>query len=1144
MNNKQELINIFSIKENIENNIKIIANIKLHLKKLQTDNIIANNKYNNLVDKIKFMNSELFDQLKCINTINDMDGFDENELIIAKIKHIVNNFNTIKDETNKLIFEFGYISIINSLQIINYDLYIKYNFELNNKLNFINEFFQITNIESSNETSNETSNKMSDEMSDEIISTNNLPLPVENNFNIRIQNLVPNLLDNNNKNSHNNHSHSHFFGFNDEIVKNNLIYELNKALIELTIDKSMFVFRGYFKEDVFNEVYLHPSFEKKYLEIKNKLLKSNNIGNVEQTKMTIFFNEFMTQLSIKEYITIEPEFIVGKINTMYNYLNKIDKLSIIDLLEEFIQNDPYTKRNIILLLLFSDVELLNNKINTDYEDILNIKNNLKNTSSETPTNIPETSANTFETSDNISNSENNQTKSINTIKIRKRYLSENSPLPLVKLNKTTAMRYSINSIMKHFDTKTELNNLSSILINSKKILNANMLMDYLKNSILGALEYDNFLNSIHWNFRKKIFAKSSFDTNTKEPELSWEDKLNLCDISNKAKDKVIEKIKEVKGSKDNVKAETFIESFFKIPFGKYIKEDIFIKSTNADKTIKNLINKINSIIIIPEDALSISDSIEQIKMKSLPYRMISDIENNIADIGFEGENENINELVDELIYQKTNIIDIKNEYLEKVDTILEDAIYGHKESKREIKRLIAQWMGGKMEGVILGFYGPPGVGKTCFAKKGISKCLFDKDKNPRPMCIFQLGGATDGSILEGHSYTYVGAKPGRLVEFLQETKCMNPILYFDELDKVSDSDKGREIIDILIHLTDKSQNSCLFDKYFSGIELDFSKCIIIFSYNDASKVNRILRDRITEIKINPLKKNAKVVITKKYTLKEISEELNYDCKLSDELIEYIIDTYTLEPGIRKLNEKLYEIFREINLRVLENPHNILFSSANFIDKDLIDEILTRHYKIKPYLIHNSPKVGLVNGLYASTIGLGGITLIQIIKSLTTQNNMPLELTGQQGDVMKESMSCAKTVALNLLTREEKDFIYSELKNNPFGLHIHCPDGATPKDGPSAGITITTGIYSVLTNKPIRNDIAMTGEIDLLGNVKAIGGLDAKINGAIKAGVKLVIFPKENEQDFEKILKDKLLDAHIDYFMAETIQQVIDKAIIF
>ena len=678
--------------------------------------------------------------------------------------------------------------------------------------------------------------------------------------------------------------------------------------------------------------------------------------------------------------------------------------------------------------------------------------------------------------------------------------------------------------MKNFDANNEIKNISNILINSKKILNANVLMDFLKNSILKSYEYENFCNSIHWNYRKKIFASSINDINQKsiEEELSWEIKLKLSDVSEKAKDKVNEKIKEVRSSKDNSKAETYIEGFFKIPFGKYIKEDIFIKSANSDIKMKRYISNINNYISEEKDKIHVSDSIEQIKVKTLSYRLLHEIENYYWD----------------LIEEKKNINIEKNKYLEKVDKILENAIYGHNESKREIKRLVAQWMGGKMEGIVLGFHGPPGVGKTCFAKKGIAKCLFDSEGNSRPFCIFQLGGATDGSILEGHSYTYVGAKCGRLVEFLQETKCMNPIIYFDELDKISETEKGKEIIDILIHLTDKSQNKDLHDKYFSGIELDFSKCIIIFSYNDASKVNRILRDRITEIKINPLKKNEKVIITNKYTLKEINDELNFNCYLSNELIEYIVDTYTFEAGIRKLNEKLYEIFREINLRNLENS-NIIIK----INKDLIDEILTRHYKIKHYQIHSKPQIGLINGLYASTVGLGGITLIQIKKILTAGINIPLELTGQQGDVMKESMSCAKTLAMGLLTQEEKDSVLSELKSNPFGLHIHCPDGATPKDGPSAGITITTGIYSILTSKPIRNDIAMTGEVDLLGNVKAIGGLDAKINGAIKAGVKLVIFPKENEQDWEKIIKSKSLDGGIDFFMAETIEQVIAKALI-
>lgn len=209
---------------------------------------------------------------------------------------------------------------------------------------------------------------------------------------------------------------------------------------------------------------------------------------------------------------------------------------------------------------------------------------------------------------------------------------------------------------------------------------------------------------------------------------------------------------------------------------------------------------------------------------------------------------------------------------------------------------------------------------------------------------------------------------------LMDSKCMNPIIYFDELDKVSNTEKGQEIIDILIHLTDKSQNKQIYDRYFSGIELDFSKCIIIFSYNDSSKIDRILKDRITEIKINPLNKDEKIVVVNDFLLKEISDNIGMDCKINNDLISYIIDEYTNEAGVRKLSEKLYEIFREINLRTLENDN------YNFnLDKSLIDIILNRHHKPILKSIHSTPLIGMINGLFATTIGIGGIIPIQVKK---------------------------------------------------------------------------------------------------------------------------------------------------------------------
>ena len=301
---------------------------------------------------------------------------------------------------------------------------------------------------------------------------------------------------------------------------------------------------------------------------------------------------------------------------------------------------------------------------------------------------------------------------------------------------------------------------------------------------------------------------------------------------------------------------------------------------------------------------------------------------------------------------------------------------------------------------------------------------------------------------------------------------------------ICDAERGvRLTINILIHLTDPTQNKEIYDKYFSGVELDFSKCIFIFSYNDASAIDKVLRDRITEIKVKPLKLDEKIKIVQNYLLPEIYKNISIDKKLikfSNESIKYLIETYTFEAGMRKCIEKLKELFREINFQIIKTKQSNIIN----LTSDYIDIILSRHHKIMHKKIHELPTIGLINGLYATATGIGGITVIQVIKTLSDKK-LGLELTGQQGDVMKESMICAKTLAWNLLTNERKKEIKEEWDNfGSYGFHIHCPECATPKDGPSAGIAITTAIYSVLINKPILNTIAMTGEVDLIGNVKA------------------------------------------------------------
>ena len=485
---------------------------------------------------------------------------------------------------------------------------------------------------------------------------------------------------------------------------------------------------------------------------------------------------------------------------------------------------------------------------------------------------------------------------------------------------------------------------------------------------------------------------------------------------------------------------------------------------------------------------------------------------------------------------------IKN-YFKNAQITLDKAVYGHKNAKNKILQIIAQSISNpKSTGSVIGIQGPMGNGKTTLVEKGICKAL------NRPFAYISLGGATDASYLEGHSYTYEGSTHGKIIEILKKTKCMNPVIYFDELDKVSDTDRGEEIINLLIHLIDPSQNTHYNDKYFAGIDFDLSKALFIFSYNDSDDINPILIDRITEVNTKGFKLHDKIKIANNYLLPNIFEEMGLqinDIEFNTEILKYIIDKFTIEGGVRKMKELLYEIVREINLRYLDckklDNKDITFPIN--ITKEIIDEdLFVFQNKISKQVIHKSPKIGKVNGLYASSCeGLGGITIIEAVE-MPSDSKLQLELTGSQGDVMKESMSVARSVSWNLINNETKSDYTEKWKNSGnTGFHIHCPEAATPKDGPSAGGAIVLCIVSRLINSEINHEIALTGEVDLSGNITAIGGLENKLFGAKQAGVKKVIIPRENKLDYEKIIKnnDDLLDKNFEIVMVENIFDILD-----
>jgi hypothetical protein len=613
-------------------------------------------------------------------------------------------------------------------------------------------------------------------------------------------------------------------------------------------------------------------------------------------------------------------------------------------------------------------------------------------------------------------------------------------------------------------------------------------------------------NSLHHSIRKKLdLAKLNADIEEKEileiteDDLSYEKKIQLMTAEKQIKIKAIEKLKLIKNSlQGDSKAQAWLDGLLKIPFNQYCENEIMCFK-------KKFINK-------------------------LPIKLYSDIE---IDNYFKN---NKSELFNEWDTYKND----KKKYLKDVRQILDSSVYGHIEAKLQLERIFAQWINGEEKGAILGLQGPPGTGKTSLAKLGLSKCLKDKNGNLRPFAFLAIGGAVNGSTLIGHNYTYVGSTWGKIVDILITSKCMNPIIFIDELDKVSTTENGREIISILTHLTDSTQNDDFEDKFFAGVKLNLSRALIIFSFNDIKLIDPILRDRITVIETKPLSLKDKIEIINKYMLPQICNDIgfsNNEILISDDTIKFIIETYTLEAGVRKLKEKIVELVREINLQRFYDD-NIVFPFN--ITKEFCEKIFELKPKIKIKKIMNIPTIGVVNGLYANSAGLGGITTIQAIK-FPSDKLFDLNLTGSLGDVMKESINYSLKLAISLLQPKIKD----EIMENKFGIHLHCPEGGVKKDGPSAGAAITLALYSLLTNIPVNNKVALTGEIDLLGNVTAIGGLNYKLDGAKKAGVQLVLYPDENQDDINILRKENsdLEDQDFSILPVSRIEQIFEKALL-
>lgn len=485
------------------------------------------------------------------------------------------------------------------------------------------------------------------------------------------------------------------------------------------------------------------------------------------------------------------------------------------------------------------------------------------------------------------------------------------------------------------------------------------------------------------------------------------------------------------------------------------------------------------------------------------------------------------------------------EYLKEIEQKLTVKTYGHKKIKEQLILQVAKWISNpKSNGCAISLNGPPGVGKTLIAKT-LSEAL------DIPFVQITLGGQNDGELLHGHGYTYSGAQPGLIIKKILEAGSTRCILYLDELDKsCAKHGSTNEISSILIHLTDPNMNSSFQDRFFQGIDFPLDRLIIMTSYNDRSKVDPILLDRFIELDVKPYNIQDKISIVKNYVLSELKTIIGFPYKLEmdDLTIKQLINDYTIEAGVRDIKRKIELILLKLNkLRLTNELDKYLHSSGDKIvlNSQMVDELVDSTSKIIKKKIGLTPLVGVVNGLYATNVGTGGITTIQIEANYSLDSNFALKLTGSQGDVMKESVQCAFTCAVRYICTQTEfntiELINTHIKKNfPNGFHIHTPAGATPKDGPSAGCAFAIAFISLILSKPFNNKVAMTGEIDLNSNVTKIGGLEYKLVGAKQAGVNKVLVPIENSVDLDEIIKDypDLFDENFKYVLVTNLNDAV------
>ena len=447
--------------------------------------------------------------------------------------------------------------------------------------------------------------------------------------------------------------------------------------------------------------------------------------------------------------------------------------------------------------------------------------------------------------------------------------------------------------------------------------------------------------------------------------------------------------------------------------------------------------------------------------------------------------------------------------------------YGlEKVKERILETLAVRTLAPDVKGQIICLYGPPGVGKTSIGKS-IAKAL------GRKYARISLGGVRDEAEIRGHRKTYVGAMPGRIIEALRQAKTINPVILLDEIDKMGNDYKG-DPSSAMLEVLDAEQNVAFVDHYIE-VPVDLSDVLFITTANSLDTIPAPLLDRMEVIELSSYTREEKFNIAKKHLIpKQLKKhgESAKTLRITDGALYDIIDCYTREAGVRKLERKIADVCRKAAKSLVSGEQKVVVNENNL--KDFLGV-----KKYQPEKLAARDEVGLVNGLAWTSVG-GTMLPLEV---LVLDGTGKTEFTGSLGDVMKESAKIAVSLTRSLADKYGIDKEFYKNKD----IHVNAPEGAVPKDGPSAGVTLTTALVSALSGTPVRRDVAMTGEITLRGKVLPIGGLKEKTMAAYRAGITTVCIPKDNVPDIEEI--DEKVKESIKFVPAEDISTVLETALV-